>query len=322
MAGRFLSVIRNNVDLGRYTTKLSLQPNVPFFYSDFRDLLPNVHTMIMTAFIFGPLPGSPHPWLSVTRLQLRFGVLSTAEHLGHLIGLFPALERLEFAGWMTPSTPEPLTEIVTDVRSLHLKQLVLGAERQHSSHPAALQLALHDITADSFSVTVDAGDCDATPCNMLLAKLGPTLRNLQVVELPDGFSPFVSINLSPCCALQSFTFTVRFSSASRENMALGLIPLLRQIASPTLETVSLHVPSTETCSLLQWEEVDEILTGHAFPNLQRVVVRLLPIQIADGDRQLSLSASEDAISSKMVELLRRGRLHFERTDISTRSFSA
>ncbi|KAJ6467561.1 hypothetical protein C8R47DRAFT_1078677 [Mycena vitilis] len=151
------------------------------------------------------------------------------------------------------------------------------------------------MSLQTFSVNVVAGDCDATPCNMLLAKLGPTLRNLQVVEHQTGSIPRpAKLHLHLTLQLRQ---PRRYGRGVDPTASPGCVAHTRDAIS----TCALH---GDTCS----EEIDQILTGHAFPNLQRFVVRLLsllPVHIADGDRLLTLSASETAISSKVVQLLRR-----------------
>ncbi|KAF7354064.1 hypothetical protein MVEN_01093700 [Mycena venus] len=316
LAQRYLSLFHRNNRLGRYTTRLSLQPDIAFDYPDLQTFLPNVCTVIVSGCIMGPLKESSRPWSTVRRLCIRFCLLSTAGDLWRLIGLFPALERLEFSGWLMPETPETLIGGAIDIPAIHLKHLVLESFRNNSPHSVALQLALHELTVERVSITLEALDHDASPLNTLLSKIGPSVQHLELTELPADMTPVVGISIRPCTALRGLTLSLRFSTDSPQDMKAGLITLLGQIRSPMLAMLSLRVSLTVPLLELPWEEVDRILAGSLYPELRRVVVGVL---VSDAPSKTELCSSFDelamTLNDKMVGLVQRRLLHFERGDL-------
>ncbi|KAJ7303821.1 hypothetical protein DFH08DRAFT_53593 [Mycena albidolilacea] len=145
-------------------------------FPDLPNFLPNLRTVIISSSVFEPIEGSVRPWVGVTHLEMKFCMLSTAEDLWRLLCIFPALEHLHLSGWLVMDPDAPIV-IAANAPAIHLKELVLLSSRHHSPHPAVAQLALHDLTVDRLSVTLLAvEDWDASACNSLLCKIGPTLQ--------------------------------------------------------------------------------------------------------------------------------------------------
>jgi hypothetical protein len=186
LAARFMSLLRSSAHLGHYTTFLSMQPAAAFQYPDLPIFLLNLRTVIMSSSTLEPVGASARPWVGVTHLKMKFCMLSTAEDLWRLLCIFPALEHLHLSGWLVMDPDAPIV-IATNAPAIHLKELEFLSSRHHSPHPAAAQLALHDLTVDRLSVTLLAvEDWDASACNSLLCKIGPTLQELElVVDLPE-----------------------------------------------------------------------------------------------------------------------------------------
>jgi hypothetical protein len=186
VAGRFPSLLRRNNHLGHYTTTLAMQSAAALEFPDLPNFLPNLRTVIISSSVFEPIEGSVRPWVGVTHLKMKFCMLSTAEDLWRLLCIFPALEHLHLSGWLVMDPDAPIV-IATNAPAIHLKELEFLSSRHHSPHPAAAQLALHDLTVDRLSVTLLAvEDWDASACNSLLCKIGPTLQELElVVDLPE-----------------------------------------------------------------------------------------------------------------------------------------
>ncbi|KAJ7433991.1 hypothetical protein FB451DRAFT_1312899 [Mycena latifolia] len=96
---RFLALLCGSKHLRQHVTSVASGTGGAISTLRIQELLPNMRSMHLRAHVFGPLM-SATPWSTVTRLRLTFCVLSTAQHLWDLLGLFPLCERLEFAGWM------------------------------------------------------------------------------------------------------------------------------------------------------------------------------------------------------------------------------
>ncbi|KAJ7737209.1 hypothetical protein B0H14DRAFT_3516345 [Mycena olivaceomarginata] len=124
-----------NNHLGHYTTILVMQSAVALEFPDLPKFLP--------------------PWIGVTHLKMKFCMLLTTEDLWWLLCIFPALEHLHLSGWLVMDPDAPIV-IATNAPAIHLKELVLLSSRHHSPHPAAAQLALHNLTVDRLSVTLPA----------------------------------------------------------------------------------------------------------------------------------------------------------------------
>jgi hypothetical protein len=186
-----MSLLRSSAHLGHYTTFLSMQPAAALQYPDLPIFLPNLRTVIMSSSALEPVGASARPWVGVTHLKMKFCMLSTAEDLWRLLCIFPALEHLHLSGWLVVMDPDAPTVIATDAPAIHLKELVLLSSRHHSPHPAVAQIALHNLTVDRLSVTLlAADDWDASACNSLLCKIGPTLQDLElVIDLPENWIP-------------------------------------------------------------------------------------------------------------------------------------
>jgi hypothetical protein len=187
---RFLSVLRTNSRLGQYTTHLEILPEGLFNSSDLQPFLPNLHTITTSGETFGPLNESAHAWSTVREFRIRFYRPSPVVDLWGIITRFPALERLRLLGLLPPIPGTPAAEIDVDAPVVHLKHLALASNGRFSAQPAVLRLCVRDIIVDNLSVTLTSPrDCDASLYNLLLRKVGPTLRDLEVVELPEHETP-------------------------------------------------------------------------------------------------------------------------------------
>ncbi|KAJ7142353.1 WD40-repeat-containing domain protein [Mycena epipterygia] len=315
-AENFLSLLRGSKHLGKYVTSLALLEGISFNSVEIQALLPNVRTMHVTVHVFQPLTGPRCQWSAVTRLRIKFCVLSTAQDLWDFIGLFPACERLEFLGWMY-NDGDPLAGLSTavDAPAKHLEYLALESSRNHSPQPVARCLAMHNnLSVDHLFITLAAqDDWDASASNMLLSRIGSTLQDLELVELPEQADPscIVGIRLSPCTTLRSLALNLRFSTASANNMQAGLLSLLQQISSPVLVALSLRMSLTKRLLELPWEVIHTLLAGDCFCNLQRVTFKVSDARIPDEPR-LGFDEFEDMMRGVMVDLRRRGLLRFRR----------
>ncbi|KAJ7128366.1 hypothetical protein C8R44DRAFT_873091 [Mycena epipterygia] len=228
--------------------------------------------MNITVHVFQPLTGPRCQWSAVTRLRIKFCVLSTAQDLWDFIGLFPACERLEFSGWMY-NDGDPLAGLSTavDAPAKYLKYFALESSRNHSPQPVAQCLAMHS------KLSVD----------------------------------LVAIHLGPCTALRNLTLNLHFSTASARNMQAGLLSLLQQISSPVLVALSLRMSLTKRLLELSWEAMDTLLAGDCFCKLQCVTFEVSDARIPDEPR-LGFGEFEDVMKGVMVDLRQRGLFHFRR----------
>jgi len=278
------------------------------------DLLPNVRSIDITD-IFTPLHDLGRRCPTVTRISIRFCVLPTAQDLWNFIGSFPSCDRLEFSGWMLYHG-DPLTSMGPAVTAptVHLKHLALSSFQTHTPQPVARWLAAHNVTVDSLIIGLSSkDDRDASEYNMLLSKVGHSLRNLEMTELPQETDPagVVGIRISPCTALRSLTLNLRFSTTSPTNMQTGMLPLLQQTSSPLLTTLRLRMSLTKQLLDLPWEEMDRNLTGNCFVNLQSVVFEVCELESPE-ELRLSFEEFEDRLEGTLVVTRQRGLLHLKR----------
>ncbi|KAK7044385.1 hypothetical protein R3P38DRAFT_3308330 [Favolaschia claudopus] len=308
MATRFLSLVQRNGRLGQYTTTLFIQSLDIFNSPVLHTFLPNLRAITICGCLFGRLETSACPWPTVTRLCIKFCVLSSPADLWDVISLFPALDHLKFSGWMIPSEPHPASIRAADAHLKHLS-VVSWSKNDASTQAVALQLAAHNLTVDRLSLTLDGNaDCDASPFNVLLQKI-TALQHLDIVELPQDQTPVIGICIKSCTALLSLTITLRFSTADPVNMQLGLISLLRSISSPVLTRLTLRVSLLAPVFQLPWEEVDTVLcTGSLdyYSSLECVV-----IQVADGVDNTRFSDFAAFARARMAGVERRRLLRFE-----------
>ncbi|KAJ7793140.1 hypothetical protein B0H14DRAFT_2927884 [Mycena olivaceomarginata] len=310
VAGRFLSLLRRNNHLGHYTTILVMQSAAALEFPDLPNFLPNLRTAIISSSVFEPIEGSVRPWVGVTHLKMKFCMLSTAEDLWRLLCIFPALEHLHLSGWLVMDPDAPIV-IATNAPAIHLKELVLLSSRHHSPHPAAAQLALHDLTVDRLS------DWDASACNSLLCKIGPMLQELElVVDLPEERISEVGICIRPCTALRSLTLGLYSIAGSTQTMRGSnlIISILDQIFAPTLTTLTFNVSSeslTVPLRELPWDEIEDSILGCLGPHLERVVIRNLPANGSD----LRFDEFAGFLKERLVSLERSHLLQFERGGI-------
>ncbi|KAJ6537238.1 hypothetical protein DFH09DRAFT_1178308 [Mycena vulgaris] len=306
---RFLALLHESNHLAQYVNSLTPMSCVASDTPDLISQLPNLRTLHVRGHIFGPLPTPAATWPTVTRLRIMFCVLSCAQDLWALLGLFPRCESLEFGGWMYPDSAADIGDVVA-APALHVKHLVLEASPTHSLNNVAAQLAKNALTVDRFSVVL-AGldDDDASAINVLLSRLGASLQELKITEASDGLAPVVGICLAPCTALRRLIVSLRFSALSAPNMRAGLLSLLRHATSPALATLTLKVPRSTGLLDLPWGELDAVLAGDAFENLHKVV-----FELERGQRDLTFDEVADGIADVMVHLRARGLLRFTRWD--------
>ncbi|KAJ7866990.1 hypothetical protein B0H14DRAFT_3861890 [Mycena olivaceomarginata] len=269
-----------------------------------------------------PLNESAHAWSTVRELCIRFYRPSPVVDLWGIITRFPALECLCLLGLLPPIPGTPAAEINVDAPVVHLKHLALVSNSRFSAQPAVLRLCVHDIIVDNLSVTLTSPrDCDASLYNLLLRKVGPTLRDLEVVELPEHETPVIRISLAACTSLRCLTLRLRFSTTSPQAMRLALIPMLHQV-TPTLGTLTLEMSLSPTLFDLPWEEVDQILARGLPSGVERVVFAFMPakerigfeLMPADGSGPgLLFGDFSAAMKEQMVGLERRRLLYFERS---------
>ncbi|KAJ7776729.1 hypothetical protein B0H14DRAFT_2964025 [Mycena olivaceomarginata] len=303
-------------------TILAMQSAAALEFPDLPDFLPNLRTVIISSSVFEPIEGSVRPWVGVTHLKMKFCMLSTAEDLWRLLCIFPALEHLHLSGWLVMDPDVPIV-IAANAPAIHLKELVLLSSRHHSPHPAVAQLALHDLTVDRLSVTLLAmEDWDASACNLLLCKIGPTLQELElVVDLPEKRIPEVGICITairPCTALRSLTLGLCSIAGSAQTICGGnlIISILDQISAPTLTTLTFNVNvSSESLTVplreLPWDEIEDSILGRLGPHLERVVIRNLPANGSD----LRFDDFAGTLKERLVGLERGHLLQFERGGI-------
>ncbi|KAJ7711338.1 hypothetical protein B0H14DRAFT_3021048 [Mycena olivaceomarginata] len=287
VAGCFLSLLRRNNHLGHYTTILVMHS------------------------VFEPIEGSVRPWVGVTHLKMKFCMLSTAEDLWRLLCIFTALENLHLSGWLVMDPDAPIV-IAANAPAIHLKELVLLSSRHHSPHPAVAQLALHDLTVDRLSVTLLAvEDWDASACNSLLCKSGPTLQELElVVDLPgpEERIPEVRICIRPCTVLRSLTLGLCSIAGSAQTTHLRAT-LTTLTFNVNVSSESLTAPLRE----LHWDEIDESILGRLGPHLERVVIRNRDL-VTDGP-DLRFDEFAEFLKDRLVGLGRGHLLQFERGDL-------
>ncbi|KAJ7142378.1 hypothetical protein C8R44DRAFT_865726 [Mycena epipterygia] len=313
--GRFVSLLNESKHLGQYVTSLSLAQGVASL-SEMLALLPNVHSIDITD-IFTPLQNLGRWCPTVTRMSIRFCVLPTAQGLWDFIGSFPSCDQLEFSGWMLYHG-DPVASLGPTVTAptVHLKHLALTSSQNHTPQPVARWLVAHNVTVDSLIIGLSSkDDRDASEYNMLLSKVGHSLRDLEVIELPEKTDPagVVGIRISPCTALRCLTLNLRFSTTSAINMRTGLLPLLQQISSPLLTMLRLRMSLTKQLLDLPWEEMDRNLTGNGFVNLQWVVLDVCELESPD-ELRLSFEEFEGRLEGVMVVARQRGLLHLKRSD--------
>ncbi|KAJ7031684.1 hypothetical protein C8F04DRAFT_1109426 [Mycena alexandri] len=222
--------------------------------------------------------GSHRRWATVRVLSLRFCILYTAENLWAFIDLFPGLESLECSGWLynLDDTSAAASDVARTTPTLHLKRLVLESSNKHSPQFISRQLAARDIVVDSLPVTLAAeADRDASPCNVLLSRIGPMLQVLTVTKLPKEVGPIIPLDISNCTALRHLTLHLRCNTANPMHMNTPLTSFIYQISTAPLTTLTLEIILAALSPLeLQWQDVDAILTAYAFRGLENVTVRV------------------------------------------------
>jgi len=121
--------------------------------------------------------------------------------------------------------------------------------------------------------------------------------------------------LSHNTQLRHFTYRFRVPDAGGT-----VCEFLSQIKSPPLEQVTLMIPvaSVDEIKHVDWEQVDSILTGRRFGNLQTLAISCFD----EGDdvdpataRDLSAGVP-DLVRPRMPELSRRGILKIKEQDMS------
>ncbi|KAJ7303816.1 hypothetical protein DFH08DRAFT_1089307 [Mycena albidolilacea] len=278
-----------------------MQSAATFEFPDLPNFLPNLRTVIISSSIFEPIEGSVRPWVGVTHLKIKFCMLSIAGDLWRLLCIFPALECLHLSRWLVMD-PDASIVMATNAPDIHLKEL--------------------DLTVDRLSVTLLAiEDWDASACNSLLCKIGPTLQELElVVDLPEERIPEVGICIRPCTALRSPTLGLCSIAGSAQTMRDGnfIISILNQISAPTLKTLTFNVNvSSESLTAplreLPWDEIDDSILGRLGPHLERVVIRNRNL-VADGP-DLRFGEFAELLKERLVGLERGHLLQFERGDL-------
>ncbi|KAJ7773984.1 hypothetical protein B0H16DRAFT_1763548 [Mycena metata] len=283
----FLSLLRRNGRLGEYVLAIFLPGGARVILNpDLVRHLPNVHTIRVTSHSYMSLVEPHRPWVTVRTLSLSFCILSTAQDLWAFIDLFPALESLECGGWM----------------------YARGDMRR--------QLAARQFTVDSFSVSLATEeDRDASPCNALLSRIGPTLQVLDVTELPEELAPsesaFIPLDISNCTALRHLTLRLHHSTASPTHMNTGLISFLHQIPSGPLTTLTLETILAAPLLELQWD-VDGILSAYTFRDLENIAIRVRP---ASSTTSLTFGEVKTHLESRMAGLRQLGLLQVEHVEL-------
>ncbi|KAJ7203103.1 hypothetical protein GGX14DRAFT_652581 [Mycena pura] len=300
-AFKFLRLVRQSTHLGQYVSRLSLMHDGTFNDPDFPALLPNVRAVQIGGCILASKEDLQ--WPAVTQLTFKFCVFFNAQALWDVIRRYPAVECLHFAGWTLPlNDMEPGTVDVA-APAVHLKHLSLEASLDYSSQPVARYLAKYNILVDRLCIKLsEKNDCDASGSNTLLEKVGPTLQDLEIVELPGHLDPVLPICIKPCTMLRDLSLGLRYSIASPAHMLTGLLALLHQVSAPALGMLALRVPLTATIRDLPWHEVDAVLAGRAFRSLQQVnVVLEFSARLSDSSRT-AFDEVEKGLREELVEL--------------------
>ncbi|KAJ7450178.1 hypothetical protein FB451DRAFT_1527883 [Mycena latifolia] len=300
---RFLSLLRGSTHLAQYTTTLTSLGDV-FNTLAIQNLLPNLRTVHLRAYVFGSLPARAAHWSTVTCLCLRFCMLSTTQHMWDLLALFPRCECLVLAGWMYSDLPTTTWGAVTSAK--HLKSLAFKSSWNSSPQTAAACLAPGALTVDRLSLVLGTpGDDDASEFNALLSRIGHALKALEITELPVNAEPVVGICLTPCTALRSLTVSLYFSTASSHKMVTGLLALLQHAAAPDLETLTVVVALTPGLLDLPWAELDAVFAGRHFDGLTELVFR------GAASPSSLVAEFEAGIRGAMLGVRERGLLRFE-----------
>ncbi|KAJ7100442.1 hypothetical protein C8R44DRAFT_809898 [Mycena epipterygia] len=304
---RFLSLLHRSKHLGQYVTSLVILDDIMLNSPEIHHFLPNIRTMALASHVLAPLTEHrSSQWSAVTSLSVKFCTLLSAQDLRDFLCSFPACERLEFAGYMYSDIDLlPGMDIAGNTSALHLKHIALEGWRNYTPQNVARWLAVLNITADHLLITLGVrDDCDASAYNMLLARVGNVLQDLEITELPEETdqTSVIGICVGPCTTLRILTLHLRLSIASAKNMESGLLALLQQISSPHLAVLTLRMSLKTPLPELPWEEIDILLSGHRFRALQQVVFEVA------GPAQIEF---EDGITGVMVGLHRRGLLDFK-----------
>ncbi|KAJ7184801.1 hypothetical protein C8R46DRAFT_1300255 [Mycena filopes] len=254
--------------------------------------------------IIQPFPVS-HPWPTIRTLELGYCFPSNARDLW----AFLALEHLTCSGWHSSIyAPGPGSDILVEGPPLRIKRLALTSSTRYSLPYIAPQLAAcSGLKVDTFVVTFAAeAHRNAGPCSALLARIGPTLRELCVVDVQEATDAAPNLDITACTALRHLSLELPLPHTMR---------LLRQVsvsaAAALLTSVTLNVgPSAATGDENEkWEDVDVLLGGYAFRALERVVIRVVIATRKDGGEAARERFVE--VEARMGRLGARGLLRFE-----------
>ncbi|KAJ6537203.1 hypothetical protein DFH09DRAFT_1178237 [Mycena vulgaris] len=292
-AKRFLSLVRQRRHLGDFVTTLEIWEDIDL--EELLHLLPNVRNVTLVMRTSGPTPESQFQWPAVTRLCLIFCSFSTAQDVWDLIGLFPSRKRLEISEWY-PTVDWTGSNITVDAPALELDYLSIRPDSRVDPQPIARCLTMGDISVHSLSIELSAADASA--CNSLLLKVCHALHDLEVLEVPLKEhlerEPLAAICISPCTRLRHLTLGLRYSMSDTDHPDTSLISLILQISSPSL-----------------WSEIDGVLIGRGFDNLQRVVFEVNEWAPTGGPQLITFNEFVDRMDDFMVGIRQSGRLHFE-----------
>ncbi|KAJ7153981.1 hypothetical protein C8R43DRAFT_443919 [Mycena crocata] len=310
-AERFLALLHGSPHLARHVTSLGVTNASDLDTTEIHDRLPNLSALTINAHIFESFNDAAHQWPAIISLYMKFSVISEPQDVGDFLGRFPALERLEFGGWMYAID----TTVPERTHAFHVRYLAFKSHRNHSPQPMAVCLARSNVTAERLFIQLFAADDrDASGYNELLERLGDSLQDLCV----NGFweeegLPFVNsvrICPTPCTGLRELILGLDFNVGSPTNINIDLILFLQQLASPVLESICIQLPlSDDLIEKLPWREVDAILIGSRFCALRQLVFEV------EGNRkpQLAFERFVNRLEERMDGMGSKGLLRFRRT---------
>ncbi|KAJ6549608.1 hypothetical protein DFH09DRAFT_1366804 [Mycena vulgaris] len=263
--------------------------------------MPNLHTLDISYHHFAAVQPVVQ-WGAVSRLHLRFCRFATTNTMVAFVAAFPRLEDLEIFQCSTldgAGAKRGMARSKIAMPPWHLRYLALGEYPQN---------ALIDwMVAESVDLTVDhlrilSLGPDASRFNALLAKIGGSLRHLEVPGMHRRrvSGPEVPLSICVCTVLT----TLSFSERSAYDLGRGIISVLTQVVAPRLTTVEFQIHITTDFDIA-WGDVEAALAARAFARLEAVVFTMW-----GGDARTSYDDAALLLREQLFVLAARGILRF------------
>ncbi|KAF7292061.1 hypothetical protein MIND_01232200 [Mycena indigotica] len=334
---RFLDVLLDNPRLGEFVTVLDVRegatrhvtpPSALAALFPVLHCLPQLHTLGIShknvEIGLEMLLQQTGVCTRVTTLRLRFCRFETPDALYRFIGAFRLLRSLEVFQCDTgQTTPHPLAPTMRQAASycFDLASLALGTYPQT---PLIQWLTTDDISLSVDRLRILSFGNDASSFNALLAKIGSGLKSLEVpgphTRRRGSTAEDTPLDLRPCCALSTLTFSERSPSQTSKTVLATLAQLRANGAQNSLTTLSFDVALSTPYKDVPWEEVELAILGLGnnarFPRLQAVVFHLSAAMVPR--RPVGyVTAYREAVlflEDKMAALKAKGSLQFVEED--------